>query len=264
MQNKYTGDIGDFGKYGLLRVLTAPGDSGVADEQPLPLGIVWYLMPDGGNPGDGRQTRYLLEGNRTGRQLRKCDAGLHETLGAIVTTGQRQVGRIAHTGILPDGTRYHGEPADFRTLPRQRGQRIAEVREHAREVWQEAALEETRDCGLVLLDPDNGLAPDTMTPGSLGAGQYAFHNELRGYIERGQSLVVYHHLNRSQRAIRQIYGKQLEIYERFRMRSLAMRFHRGSPRVFLVIPQRQHREYVTHRIRTMLQGPWGKHFSMIG
>ena len=37
MQNQYVGDIGDFGKYGLLRAIS--GD-------PLRLGVVWYLFPD--------------------------------------------------------------------------------------------------------------------------------------------------------------------------------------------------------------------------
>ena len=42
MQNRYTGDIGDFGKYGLLRALCSP----VGEIQRLQLGVVWYLMKD--------------------------------------------------------------------------------------------------------------------------------------------------------------------------------------------------------------------------
>lgn len=37
MQDRYTGDIGDFGKLGLLRVL---------QEQNLLIGVNWYLTPD--------------------------------------------------------------------------------------------------------------------------------------------------------------------------------------------------------------------------
>ena len=37
MQDRYTGDIGDFGKLGLLRVLQAQG---------LTIGVNWYLTPD--------------------------------------------------------------------------------------------------------------------------------------------------------------------------------------------------------------------------
>ena len=36
MQNRYVGDIGDFGKYGLLRALYHGRQ----------LGVAWYLCPD--------------------------------------------------------------------------------------------------------------------------------------------------------------------------------------------------------------------------
>lgn len=42
MKNQYVGDIGDYGKYGLMRFLR---DAGVS------IGINWYLTPD-----DGRHT----------------------------------------------------------------------------------------------------------------------------------------------------------------------------------------------------------------
>ena len=40
MQNKYVGDVGDFGKYGLLRRLACPEFT----ESPLSLGVIWYLF----------------------------------------------------------------------------------------------------------------------------------------------------------------------------------------------------------------------------
>ncbi|MGN1144419.1 MAG: hypothetical protein ACI4SU_07600 [Anaerovoracaceae bacterium] len=45
MQNRYTGDIGDFGKLGLLRQLSGAGFS---------IGVNWYLTPDESHNGDGR------------------------------------------------------------------------------------------------------------------------------------------------------------------------------------------------------------------
>ncbi len=42
MQDRYTADIGDFGKYGLLRALCSPVDDG----SNAWLGLVWYLVPD--------------------------------------------------------------------------------------------------------------------------------------------------------------------------------------------------------------------------
>ena len=47
MQNRYTGDIGDFGKLGLLRVLQDAGFS---------IGVNWYLTPDENHNQDGKHT----------------------------------------------------------------------------------------------------------------------------------------------------------------------------------------------------------------
>ncbi len=44
MQNRYVGDVGDFGKYGLLRYLVGVRSStSVADS--LRLRVIWYLHP---------------------------------------------------------------------------------------------------------------------------------------------------------------------------------------------------------------------------
>ena len=49
MQNRYVGDVADFGKHGLLRFL-----SGMTDEekpnQKLRLGLVWYMYHDEKHP----------------------------------------------------------------------------------------------------------------------------------------------------------------------------------------------------------------------
>ena len=258
MQHRYVGDIGDFGKYGLLRALSMPEEG-----ERLSLGVVWYLTPDG-NGRDGRQTAYLDRTTRTGRQLSACDPELYLELDRLVGEGRRNVPEIEASGILPPDTRYHDGPLNIRRARRQRGRRIAEVRAEAREEWNRAALETTRGCDLVFLDPDNGLGTGEMKPGSLHADKYAFLEELGEYLSRGQSLVVYHHLNRSERADRQVHRRQREIFERLTRRAFAMRFHRGSPRVFLVIPGRRNRQELAERAREMTRGPWGRHFSMIG
>ena len=44
MQNRYVGDVCDFGKLGLLRFLSGCTDS--SPEPRLRLGLIWYLCPD--------------------------------------------------------------------------------------------------------------------------------------------------------------------------------------------------------------------------
>lgn len=77
MQNRYTGDIGDFGKLGLLRQLRLTG---------LSIGVNWYLTPDETHNGDGRHIAYLKND-----AFRVCDEQLWSVLGQIVNTGKRQV-----------------------------------------------------------------------------------------------------------------------------------------------------------------------------
>ena len=48
MQDRYFGDVGDFGKYGLLRVLC-----GLWGGPNFKLGVVWYLFPDENHNADG-------------------------------------------------------------------------------------------------------------------------------------------------------------------------------------------------------------------
>ena len=67
MQNQYVGDIGDFGKYGLLRHLTGMR-SDAASGDALSLGVVWYLFPDGGN-NDGKFTDYLCNPKPRDKQV---------------------------------------------------------------------------------------------------------------------------------------------------------------------------------------------------
>ncbi len=51
MQNNYVGDIGDFGKYGLL--------NHIFNNNQLKIGINWYLVPDENENKDGKITQYL-------------------------------------------------------------------------------------------------------------------------------------------------------------------------------------------------------------
>ena len=77
MQDRYTGDIGDFGKLGLLRVLQSQG---------LTMGVNWYLTPDRNHHDDGKHTKYLRD-----ESYRKYDESLWLELKKIVEANQRKV-----------------------------------------------------------------------------------------------------------------------------------------------------------------------------
>ena len=49
MKNQYFGDVGDYGKYAMLRYLSNDG---------IKIAVNWYLTPDDGS-NDGKFTTYL-------------------------------------------------------------------------------------------------------------------------------------------------------------------------------------------------------------
>ena len=90
MQDQYVGDIGDFGKYALLKVLAG---------RDIVLGVVWYLTQVKGGSTDGGFIQYLSSPNEA-NGLGNCDKGLFDTLRDIVLGGDRQVMRVKERCIL--------------------------------------------------------------------------------------------------------------------------------------------------------------------
>lgn len=84
MQDRYTGDIGDYIKYALLRALS-PG---------LKLGVAWYLYPDEGHNSDGKHVQYLHDPQR----WRHLDPELFDALRNIVA-GNRSVSAVETSGL---------------------------------------------------------------------------------------------------------------------------------------------------------------------
>lgn len=118
MQDRYVGDIGDFGKYALLQALFGPADG--SSGRTLSLGIVWYLMPDEESSGDGSLLRYLEPTPGNLALYRDCDPILYDTLGSLVSTSNRSVAALRESGVLPPGTVSYEEPFVFCRYPRQR------------------------------------------------------------------------------------------------------------------------------------------------
>lgn len=216
MQDRYTGDIGDFGKYGLLRALT----SGSEDDLPLRLGVVWYLTnPESNN--DGRHVSYLwsLVGRR---EYRERDPALFDLLQRLVRSGSRSVRMVREWGLLPPRTIFVENLVGSGRL---------------RDDWCDTAVRSTADADLVFLDPDNGLEVRSVGRRRSKAPKYTYYLELLPYIERGQSLVVYHHLGQRHRtAAAEIEDRLRELEEFTGVKSFAVRFQGGTARAFFVIP----------------------------
>ena len=260
MQDRYAGDVGDFGKYGLLRALCTVD----ADGPELELGVQWYLFPNEGEVGvgDGKHTNYLK--GRGERDYRPCDPALYDEMRAIVNGGDRSVAAIERRGVLSEGTRFFSEELSF-----EKGEPKA-ARSSGRKRWLERAFERLRGSDLVFADPDNGLQVDSVSKLALKGPKYAYYSDLRPLVARDQSPVIYHHLGRSHRgrpagAAQQIAARLGELADLLPTPAspMALRYRRGSPHVFFVVPAERHAKLLQRRAARFLDSPWRRHFEFV-
>ena len=253
MQSKYTGDIGDFGKHGLLRYLSGLTDSD-SPEPNLTLGIVWYLRSDECCKKDGRITGYLKATNKNHGEFRACDPDLWNALKGLVDCGKRCIHELEKAEVLPEGTLFYSTPLDF--PPEFLGINRAEVRER----WLVAALKKVAEVDLVFLDPDNGIAPDNKSPTHQDSNKFLFPDDIRRFWGQGNSLVIYQHLAMGIRAEDFICQKVERLQETVEARLFVLRF---KSRIFFVLLQDEHSDRVLGRIGRMLAGPWGRHLKEV-
>ncbi len=125
MQDAYVGDVGDFGKYGLLRALCARDPHGEA----LRLGVLWYRCggASGEGPGDGSHTDYIFSPYEE-QLLQQCDPALWETMRELVSTA-RTISGLEASSALPTGTAFFNLELSFAETPRAK-----------RQAWLEAEL----------------------------------------------------------------------------------------------------------------------------
>jgi len=172
VKNHYFGDVNDYRKYGLLRVLS--------HETGLRCLVAWMLTPDDGRP-DGRLTQYLTHPDT----WRSYDPDLFDTLRAAVSVrGIRDVDVIVSSGLLPGASFFPGIVPD--QLPE-------------RTQWSDHLLAASVGHDLVFLDPDNGIEVKSKPIGCKDSSKFVCWRELNALFEKGASLLVYQHYPRRPR-----------------------------------------------------------------
>ena len=297
MQNRYVGDLGDFGKYGLLRWLCLPRRTGpdqslspsfgwnsilghntinTSDEgstipfwpseeansnQSLTIGVVWYLVPDENHNSDGKHIHYLDLSAYNQERYRDCDPILYDALREIVRSNRRNVSSIRDCQVLPLGTRFYDAVLTF-NRPDGQGPLTREDRVAQRSSWLYDAAELTDGCDLVFVDPDNGLEAK-VDPYQRRGPKYVFFDELLPYLRRNQSLVIYHHIGRRGSASDQIRERLSQINTNLGRTAFALLYHRGSARAFFVVPAPQHFTNLLSKAKMLMLSSWSRHFELL-
>jgi hypothetical protein len=130
-----------------------------------------------------------------------------------------------------------------------------------RAAWHRRALQALAPTAVVFADPDNGLRA------AAGRGKlhkYALLSELADYARRRQSLVVYHHADRSARAESQARTRLEQLAEGVGQSPVAaLVARRGSCRFFLVTAAGPRREALGLALASFC-ARWSPHVEMAG
>lgn len=232
MQNRYTGDIGDFGKLGLLRCL-----------QDLSIGVNWYLTPDETHNGDGRHIGYLED-----KRYSACDELLWRRLGELVRSGKRDTSELE--SLLP--AVFYRNKLDIRKMKKTE-------RELARMAWHAGALEILHGCELVFLDPDNGL----MVPSAgTKSNKYVKPEEVIDYYAQGSSVIYYQHKARKKDGF-YIQQHQELTAANPDATALGLKFITTSQRYYFFVVRPEHRKKVEDAVGKLLASEWRTHFVLL-
>ncbi|MBQ7541941.1 MAG: hypothetical protein IJT44_06575 [Clostridia bacterium] len=238
MQDRYAGDIGDYGKIALLKELHNQG---------LSIGVNWYkteplafeIKRNGGyKQNDGA---YGIS-----QELKECDPVLAEKLTKIAKSDDRSIRALEKADLIP-GAAFFSD-----TVPVDN-----------REAWHANALSFFRknNADLIFLDPDNGLLVPSAKKGSPRSVKYAYYEEVAYYLDAKQSVLIYNHRSRKNELeyFREIESRLREkIPETLRDTELfTITFPRFSVRDYFAIPASpEHAKMIQNAFSTMLSGIW--------
>jgi hypothetical protein len=223
VKNQYFGDINDYRKYGLLRILSHKGDVRTA--------VCWMLTADD-DFGHGALTDYLQDPDR----WRAFDPELFDSLvQCLAEPDNRHVEWAEASGILPS--------AGF--FPRLLTDNTNERQEYFRQF-----LDVAHSCDLVFFDPDNGLEVKSKPYGRKDSCKYLYWRELSEAYRSGHSVLVYQHFRREKRDqfIEELSARICEETGAAEIVSF-----RTAHVVFLLAPQPHHLDYFRTRRKEAAQ-----------
>jgi hypothetical protein len=226
VKNQYFGDINDYRKYGLLRLLT--------NGEEIKTAVCWMLTPDDGR-GDGEFINYLQQRDR----WRKYDAALFDHLrGLVQTQGIRDVRGAETSAVLPSCRFAPGflpDDADGRAR------------------YFEAFKDLAGGCDLVFFDPDNGIEVKSKPVGTRDSSKYLYWDEIERFWQAGHSLLIYQHFPRVKREPF-IETKAHQVIDETDAPEVIC--FRTSHVVFFLVPRPDRRDYFRERSAEVAQR-WG-------
>ena len=205
----------------------------------------WYLVEpmDTERKSDGT---YKQEDGKSliPEKLQVCDTLLAEKLTKIAKSDHRSI-RSLEQGNFILNARYYSEPVSVA----------------GREEWHKKALDLLNDLDIVFVDPDNGMLVKSVGKKSVKSVKYTFYEEVRDYVRRGQSVLIYNHRSRKQETqyFHEICYKLQEATGITETDILKITFPKCSVRDYLAVPaSMEQREKIETAFTAMERGVWGE------
>ena len=177
MKNQYLGDIGDYGKYGLLRFLASKG---------IQIGVNWYLTKND-NSNDGKFKKYL---DRE-KEPWMIDQDLFDQLQIIKSNPKSTVMAVKAHNLIP-GAVYYASCLDLTDLTPQE-------RSITRDQWFAESSICLQNSNMIFADPDNGIS-FRFTSRAKNNEKYIFSSDIETYYRMGKDVVFYCHKGRRSNA----------------------------------------------------------------
>lgn len=234
MKNQYFGDINDYRKYGLLRVISRCSR--------LRLLIAWMLTPDDGGR-DGKFITYL--GNPS--KFAHHDPELFQSLNDLIVPDCRRAVRMIEQSRILGNAGYFSRAVPDSTTDRKQ--------------WFESLHEEAQLYDFVFLDPDNGLEVKSKPYGVRNSSKFLYWREVEALWSSGKSLLIYQHFIREKRV--PFTQRILEALKRATPGSSVEAFSTRHV-VFLMALQPKHQPFHTEIVATV-QEQWAdqiKHWEL--
>lgn len=252
MQDRYSGDVGDFGKFGLLRHLL--------NDSEYSLGVNWYLFPNEQHNEDGKFIKYL-----SSQEYKQCDKELHEKLKSVVAN-TRCVSALENANLFNCQTTYFSNIVDF--YPKYPGQTKVnkEKRLSLRNTWKDLAISTLATNNVLFLDPDNGLEVDSCKSlNQKRSGKFTFFDEINKFHQGKAFTVIYHHLNRHKNHgthVEQIQNRAQELKDKIDPvhTVFCLRYTPYSPRVFFILATANVMSEIKMKLNNFMGGNWGQYW----
>ena len=236
MKNQYVGDIGDYGKYGLLRFLA---------KHDIKIGVNWYLTKND-DSSDGRFTNYL-----TKPEYRIYDSDLYDEVKNIAFLENKTVQMVEAAGLIPKAV-FYNSILKSSTLE-------VSSRELNRNLWLNNSITFLQDADLVFADPDNGIS-FRKTARNKYSEKFVLPQEIMEYYNRGQNVVYYCHKGRrKQEAWEKAKIGILEYIKDAKL--LAVTYHRGTQRSYIFILHPHCYQRYDKILKSFLTSAWGDMFT---